>query len=95
MKIISIGVLLCLCLVSSQARPGIRSPRPKNVNDNDRFPAEISHFGLISLSVRCYEDVFDCTTDHYHRVESWLECCDQLNGRSFADESQSNRCLVW
>ena len=92
MKIISIGVLLCLCLVSSQARPGIRSPKPENIDENDRFPAEISHFGL---SVRCYEDDFDCRSDHYHRVDSWLECCFELNGYSYADESQGNRCFVW
>ena len=94
MKIISIGVLLCLCLVSSQARPGIRSPKPENVDENDRFPAEISHFGLFRLPVRCYEGTLDCTA-HYLRVENWLECCFELHGLSYSDENQGSICIVW
>ena len=94
MKIISIGVLLCLCLVSSQARPGIRSPKPENVNENDRFPAEISHFGVFTGPIKCYMHVTDCNFD-YLRTEEWWQCCNQVGGLSYIDERQGNRCLVW
>ena len=47
---VAIDVLLCLCLISSQAiaRAGIRRPNPDDVNENElknRFSAEMNHYG--------------------------------------------------
>ena len=47
---VAIDVLLCLCLISSQAiaRASIRRPNPDDVNENElknRFSAEMNHYG--------------------------------------------------
>lgn len=48
MKIVCIGMLLCLCLVSSQARPGIRRLKQEGFDESEvqnQISAKISHFG--------------------------------------------------
>ena len=47
MKYICIIVLLSSCLISSQARPGIRRAKPENIDENELqngFLAKINHY---------------------------------------------------